>query len=94
MKKSRNLLCRQEARQIPGLLHLYSFVLGQTDMALPILLRTFQGYFLHIFHHIRHFKNSRWCKIGVLMENVAQKPSVFKALRVLYNYCRGTQKVS
>ena len=59
MKKSRNLLCRQEARQIPGLLHLYSFVLGQTDMALPILLRTFQGYFLRVFQKYTIFTPMR-----------------------------------
>jgi len=76
------------------LLHFYPFVRDKTDMALPILLRTFQGYFLRVFHHIRHFKNSRWCKIGVLLKNGVQNPSVFKALRVLYIYCRGRQKVS
>ena len=93
-KDSPESRCVESAPMIPGWKYYYSLIHGHTTMAPTNFLRTFLGHFLRVFHHIRHFKNSHWCKIGVLMENAAQKPSVFKALRVLYIYCRGTQKVS
>ena len=75
-KNSPESRCVESAPMIPGWKYYYSLIHGHTDMAPTNYLRTFWGHFPRFFHHIRHFKNSRWCTF----EKQSSKPQCFQGV--------------